>query len=163
LDPTDFVGRYLSYAEPCAANLGPEGALLCHVLYAWATSYGVDEYGRLDIPEGGGELMRNLSLLDPGKDEVKREADRQARFAKMRVAVDIILQEIDACGILRKPTWDGVRVLLLLLPLTEGMSTYGSLQLRLTIRNLFAGRATGHVRECSLAGLYAMLIRRSRL
>jgi len=115
------VGRYLSYAEPCAANLGPEGALLCHVLYAWATSYGVDEKGRLDIPEGGGEPMRNLSLLDPGKDEVKREADRQARFAKMRVAVEIILQEIDACGILRKPTWDGVRVLLLLLPLTEGM------------------------------------------
>ena len=115
------MGRYLSYAEPCAANLGPEGALLCHVLYAWATSYGVDEKGRLDIPEGGGEPMRNLSLLDPGKDEVKREADRQARFAKMRVAVEIILQEIDACGILRKPTWDGVRVLLLLLPLTEGM------------------------------------------
>ena len=115
------MGRYLSYAEPCAANLGPEGALLCHVLYAWATSYGVDENGRLDIPEGGGEPMRNLSLLDPGKDEVKREADRQARFAKMRVAVEIILQEIDACGILRKPTWDGVRVLLLLLPLTEGM------------------------------------------
>jgi hypothetical protein len=123
LDPTDFVGRYLSYAQPCAANLGPEGALLCHVLYAWAVSYGVDEHGQLDIPEGGGEPMGNISLLDPGKDEVKREADRQARFAKMRVAVDIILQEIDACGILRKPTWDGVRVLLLLLPLTEGMST----------------------------------------
>jgi hypothetical protein len=96
LDPTDFVGRYLSYAQPCAANLGPEGALLCHVLYAWATSYGVDEHGQLDVPEGGGEPMGNISLLDPGKDEVKREADRQARFAKMRIAVDIILREIEA-------------------------------------------------------------------
>jgi hypothetical protein len=66
--------------------------------------------------------MHSLSLLEPGKIEVKREADRQARFEKMKVAVDVILEEIDACGILRKPTWDGVRVLLLLLPLTEGES-----------------------------------------
>lgn len=83
----------------------------------------MDEYGQLDIPEGGDSPMSNLSLLDPGKDEVKREGDRQARFEKMKVAVDIILTEIDACGILRKPTWDGVRVLLLLLPLTEGEPT----------------------------------------
>jgi hypothetical protein len=145
LDPTDFVGRYLSYAQPCAANLGPEGALLCHVLYAWATSYGVDEHGQLDIPEGGGEPMGSISLLDPGKDEVKREADRQARFAKMRVAVDIILQEIDACGILRKPTWDGVRVLLLLLPLTEGVLHCGLLACKLTIRDLQPCRAIGNV------------------
>jgi hypothetical protein len=163
LDPTDFVGRYLSYAQPCAANLGPEGALLCHVLYAWATSYGVDEHGQLDIPEGGSEPMGSISLLDPGKDEVKREADRQARFAKMRVAVNIILQEIDACGILRKPTWDGVRVLLLLLPLTEGLSPCGLSTLRLTNRNLFTSRAISHVRECAIASLYALLLRRCRL
>jgi hypothetical protein len=105
--------------------------------------------------------MGNVSLLDPGKDEVKREADRQARFAKMRIAVDIILREIDACGILRKPTWDGVRVLLLLLPLTEGVSTCGLLPLRLTNRNLFTCRATCDVRECIITGLYAMLLRRS--
>lgn len=122
LDPTDFVARYLSYANPCAANLGPEGAILCHVLYAWAVSYGVDEHGRLDVPEGGGTSGSPISLLEPGKDEIKREEDRQARFAKMRTAVEVILQEIDTCGILRKPTWDGVRVLLLLLPLTEGVS-----------------------------------------
>ena len=40
----------------------------------------------------------------------------------MKTAIDVILDEIDACGILRKPTWDGVRALLLLLPLTEGTS-----------------------------------------
>ncbi|TFK55186.1 hypothetical protein OE88DRAFT_1780189 [Heliocybe sulcata] len=32
-----------------------------------------------------------------------------------------ILRLIDVCGILRKPTWDGVRVLLLVLPLTADM------------------------------------------
>ena len=63
LDPKDFVNRYLSFAEPCAANLGPEGAMLCHVLYAWAVSYGVDEHGRLDIPEGGGTSGSPISLL----------------------------------------------------------------------------------------------------
>jgi hypothetical protein len=120
LDPTDFVARYLSFDEPRAANLGQEGAILCHVLYAWAVSYGVDEYGQLDVPEGGDTSGSPISLLDPGKDEIKRENDRQARFKIMKAAVEIILDEIDACGILRKPTWDGVRVLLLLLPLTEG-------------------------------------------
>jgi hypothetical protein len=34
--------------------MGPEGAILCHVLYAWAVSYGVDEQGQLDVPDGGG-------------------------------------------------------------------------------------------------------------
>lgn len=121
LDPTDFVARYLSYGDPRAANLGPEGAILCHVLYAWAVSYGVNEYGQLDVPEGGGTSGTPISLLDPGKDEIKREEDRQTRFKKMRIAVEVVLEEIDGCGILRKPTWDGVRVLLLLLPLTEGM------------------------------------------
>jgi hypothetical protein len=80
----------------------------------------VNEYGQLDVPEGGGDPINGISLLEPGQNETKREQDRQTRFEKMRVAVDVILEEIDACGILRKPTWDGVRVLLLLLPLTEG-------------------------------------------
>jgi hypothetical protein len=31
-----------------------------------------------------------------------------------------ILGLIDKHGLLRKPTWDGVRVLLLIMPLTEG-------------------------------------------
>lgn len=102
--------------------MGPEGAIMCHVLYAWATSYGVDERGVLDVPEGGAVAGLPTSLLEPNQDELKRESDRQVRWAKMRPTVQFILDEIDACGIMRKPTWDGVRVLLLLLPLTEGMS-----------------------------------------
>jgi hypothetical protein len=157
LDPADFVGRYLSFSEPCAANLGPEGALLCHVLYAWATSYGVDELGQLDIPDGGGEPLTGISLLEPGLAEVKREQDRQTRFNKMRSAVEVILDEIDACGILRKPTWDGVRVLLLLLPLTEGESCNDTVA---DFRHLITCRAIGHVRKCIVPSVYAMLSRR---
>lgn len=103
--------------------MGAEGAVLCHVIYAWAVSYGVDEHGRLDVPEGGGEPLGVLSVAGTSENELRREADRQRRMAKTRSAVQIILNEIDEIGILRKPTWDGVRVLLLILPLTEGVST----------------------------------------
>jgi hypothetical protein len=100
--------------------MGPEGAILCHVLYAWALSYGVDENGQLDIPEGGGSPLGPLSLVAPGENEMRREGDRQRRFSRMKSVVELVLREIDECGIMRKPTWDGVRSLLLILPLTEG-------------------------------------------
>lgn len=103
--------------------MGPEGAVLCHVLYAWALSYGVDHRGELDIPEGGGESLGVLSVVSPGPNEMRREADRQTRFEQMRKVIEIALREIDEIGIMRKPTWDGVRVLLLILPLTEGIAS----------------------------------------
>ncbi|WWC89458.1 uncharacterized protein L201_004382 [Kwoniella dendrophila CBS 6074] len=123
LDPQNFVGRYLSNPDPSAAAMGPEGAILCHVLYAWAVSYGVDEYGKLDVPEGGGPALDEVSLLGPGDIEMKRENDRQRRKEKMRQVIEFILKEIDEHGLMRKPTWDGVRVLLLVLPLTDGISS----------------------------------------
>lgn len=117
----------------------------------------MDEHGQLDIPEGGGETMTGISLLEPGLAEVKREQDRQTRFDKMRLAVEVILDEIDAAGILRKPTWDGVRVLLLLLPLTEGESTGDDFADR---RHLFTGGAIGHVRKRSIPSIHAVFLRR---
>nr|XP_018263170.1 uncharacterized protein I303_04663 [Kwoniella dejecticola CBS 10117]OBR85328.1 hypothetical protein I303_04663 [Kwoniella dejecticola CBS 10117] len=123
LDPQNFIGRYLSNPNPTAAAMGPEGACLCHVLYAWAVSYGVDEYGKLDIPEGGGTPLEDISLLGPGDFEMRRETDRQKRRERMRSVAEVILREIDECGIMRKPTWDGVRVLLLVLPLTDGIAS----------------------------------------
>ena len=101
--------------------MGPEGAILCHVLYAWAVSYGVDENGELDVPEGGEVIDERVDLKVLGERERKREADRQKRRSKLKGLLEIILKEIDDFGILRKPSWDGVRSLLLVLPLTEGM------------------------------------------
>ena len=122
LDPSDFVQRYLSASPPNAAAMGPEGALLCHVLVAWAASYGVDERGRLDVPDGGGPSLAGVSLSGVSDAERQREADRQRRWSKMRSVVEVVLREIDDSGVLRRPTWDGVRALLLILPLTEGES-----------------------------------------
>ena len=120
LDRSDFLGRYFSSPEPCAAAMGPEGAVLCHVLYAWAVSYGVDEHGQLDVPEGGDAPDGPIDLATVGEGEMKREADRQRRKARLMLVLEVILREIDKNGIMRKPSWDGVRVLLLVLPLTEG-------------------------------------------
>ncbi|KAK8864304.1 hypothetical protein IAR55_001551 [Kwoniella newhampshirensis] len=123
IDPVNFIERYLSCTIPCAAAMGPEGAILCHVLYAWAVSYGVDENGLLDVPEGGGAPLDDVNLLGPSESETIREGDRQRRMEKMRYVIEVVLREIDECGVLRRPTWDGVRVLLTVLPLTEGIST----------------------------------------
>ena len=120
LDPVEFVGRYLSASPPSAAAMGPEGAVLCHVLYAWATSYGVDEYGELDVPEGGNASDTPISLMEPNEGEAKREADRQRRRVKLIAVLTEVLKEVDEAGIMRKPSWDGVRALLLILPLTDG-------------------------------------------
>jgi hypothetical protein len=100
--------------------MGAEGAILCHVLYAWAVSYGVDEYGQLDVVEGGGVEYEPVDMFVPGASEQKREGDRRRRMEKMSAVVRVILKEIDEGGVMRKPTWDGVRCLLLVLPLTEG-------------------------------------------
>ena len=113
--------------------MGAEGAVLCHVLYAWAISYGVDEYGRLDIEENpssagtpNSQLTGRLTTIDlsmPGAWEVQKERERQSRKQRLAEVVGVVLSEIDACGMMRRPTWDGVRVLLLILPLTEAFST----------------------------------------
>ena len=98
--------------------MGREGAVLCHCLYAWAVSYGVDETGQLDVPEG--TPLGPVSLASSGDSEAQRQAERQRRMEKTHRVVRTILREIDEYGILRRPSWDGVRVLLLIIPLTEG-------------------------------------------
>lgn len=118
LDSHEFVARYLSKPIPCAAAMGAEGSVLCHVLYAWAVSYGVDERGALDVPEGGEPLP--INILAPSDAELARDKDRLGRMDKMNRIIRTILREIDEHGLMRRPTWDGVRALLLINPLTEG-------------------------------------------
>nr|ODN88362.1 hypothetical protein L203_02975 [Cryptococcus depauperatus CBS 7841] len=109
IDPHDFIAKYLSQKMPTAAAMGAEGSILCHILYAWAVSYGVDENGHLDVPEGGGEPLQGISMYSAGEVESRREADRVRRKEEMKVVLDIILKEIDDCGILRKPSWDEIQ------------------------------------------------------
>jgi len=119
LDPVEFVNRYFSASVPCASAMGTQGAILRHVLYAWALSYGVNEKGQLDLQEGGEAPDGPTDLAVCGPGEIKREGDRQMRKEKLKEALEVILKEIDEGGICREPSWDGVRSLLLILPLTE--------------------------------------------
>lgn len=105
---------------PCAAAMGPEGAVLVHCLYAWGLSFGVDERGQLDVPDGGSEPIGMIQLHAASDSEQRRQQERQRRTEKMARAVRIILKEIDDCGMMRRPSWDGVRCLLLIVPLSEG-------------------------------------------
>lgn len=69
-------------------------------LVTWAASYGVDQFGK-EEPRGGPESI-------------------QRRREQTNEMVRELLQLIDIHGLPRKPSWDGVRVLLLVMPLTEG-------------------------------------------
>ena len=52
--------------------------------------------------------------------------ERLRRKQKTDSMVREILELIDSHGMLRKPSWDGVRALLLLLPLLEGKQDHQS-------------------------------------
>lgn len=68
----------------------------------WAASYGVDHRGNEDPWDGPQGI--------------------QYRKQRTNAMMQELLYLIDIHGILRKPSWDGVRVLLLAMPLTEGAS-----------------------------------------
>jgi hypothetical protein len=100
LDHAEFTSRFLKAQQGDAKALGPLGELIAKVLVIWAASYGVDERG-IELPPDGIEGVK-------------------MRRKKCKEMVKELLALIDAYAILRKPSWDGVRVLLLTIPLTEG-------------------------------------------
>lgn len=71
-------------------------------LVVWATTFGVNEFG----------------VEDPGENAV----DIRQRKENINDMLQELLYLIDLHGILRKTSWDGVKLLLLLLPLTQGAS-----------------------------------------
>ncbi|KZS99138.1 hypothetical protein SISNIDRAFT_492392 [Sistotremastrum niveocremeum HHB9708] len=103
IEPAEFSARYLDHLAGNTSALGEPGLIIGHLLYVWAASYGIDESGH-EAPHGGPEGLKNRKALC---NEMLKE----------------ILHLIDIHGILRKPTWDGVRVLLLVMPLTEDVQS----------------------------------------
>lgn len=75
------------------------------LLAVWAASFGVDEHGMDESQSRDGPSLR----------------DRKQIVSEM---VRELLILFDIHGVMRKPSWDGVRALLLLLPLTEGMFSF---------------------------------------
>ncbi|KAH9039040.1 hypothetical protein EDB84DRAFT_1478375 [Lactarius hengduanensis] len=99
IDPSEFCARFFEFSKGNYNALGVPGQLIATLLAVWAASFGVNEYGIEELHHGEA-VIRN-----------RREATNEMVLE--------MLQLIDVHGILRKPTWDGVRALHLLLPLTQ--------------------------------------------
>ena len=109
LDAVEFPARYLAHCEG-AKLLGNEAQLISMLLVVWAVSFGLNERG---IAQGQDESATSAEIQGPG-------AKRRQRKTKTEALLHDIMEQIDFYGVLRRPTLDGVRVLLLLLPLLEG-------------------------------------------
>lgn len=100
IDPSEFCARFFEFSKGNCNALGIPGQLITMLLAVWAASFGVNEYGI--------EELHHSEAVICNRREVTNEMVRE------------MLHLIDIHGILRKPTWDGVRALHLLLPLTQG-------------------------------------------
>jgi hypothetical protein len=91
-------------------------------LVVWASSFGIDENGQSLDP-----LEDHIYQYQEHKVDIHDQFDTDAS-AKLRTErrtrtnemVKEMLYLIDVHGILRKPSWDGVRILLMILPLAQG-------------------------------------------
>ncbi|KIP09099.1 hypothetical protein PHLGIDRAFT_126553 [Phlebiopsis gigantea 11061_1 CR5-6] len=99
LEPIEYRDRYIQFIKGNADALQVPGQLIAMALAVWAASYGVNEYG--------------------GQDHQEHPADVRQRKEAINEMLQEILYLVDMHGILRKASWDGVRLLLLLLPLTQ--------------------------------------------
>ncbi|CCM06228.1 uncharacterized protein FIBRA_08474 [Fibroporia radiculosa] len=99
LEPLEFCNRYYEFCKGNRDVLQAPGQLIALILVVWATSFGVNEFGVEELYDG------QLNL--------RRWRDR------VNEMVQEILYLIDIHSVLRKPSWDGVRALLLVLPLTQ--------------------------------------------
>ncbi|KAI0831185.1 hypothetical protein BC628DRAFT_1311765 [Trametes gibbosa] len=100
LEPTEYSARFSDWFNGISDTLQIPGQLIALVLAVWAASYGIDEGGE-EGPESSAE-------------------ERKGHLHEMLVE---LLYLIDVHGLLRKPSWDGVRVLLLAMPLVEEFQT----------------------------------------
>jgi hypothetical protein len=127
LDAIEFPARYVAHCKG-GKLLGNEGQLISLLLVVWAVSFGLNERG---IVEGEDESPVLAESQGPG-------AKRRQRKAQTETLLYEIMEQIDFYGVLRRPTLDGVRVLLLLLPLLEGKSSSSGLCLPSSLRFLDA-------------------------
>jgi hypothetical protein len=96
VDVDRLSARYLSLDQ---STRTPELELCAASLAMWAASFGIDPAGHL------------LPMDDVGRPE---------RQGELNGMVKRLLQSMDGLSIMRKPTFDGMSALLLLLPMTRG-------------------------------------------
>lgn len=107
--------------------MGHEGGLIAMLLVVWAASFGLDERGLPPDNHTGTEdsgftgTNDDNDTTDPRKlKDVSQEAKWRERKDKTDAMLREVLELIDFHGVMRRPTLDGVRALLLILPLLEG-------------------------------------------
>ncbi|RXW24917.1 hypothetical protein EST38_g972 [Candolleomyces aberdarensis] len=126
LDATEFSARFLSHSQG-ERPFGREATLVSMLLVVWAFTFGLNERGlplyddahpkEQSRPSSSG----SNSAIDQSLDiNISSEHQRhQESREKIGVMVQQVLELIDIHGILRRPSFDGLRALLLLLPLLE--------------------------------------------
>ena len=97
------------------------------LLVVWAASFGLNECGLPEIdqdtpPHEEASVNQPSHLNNIPNTQQRPSISRQRKGRKVKVDAMLreILELIDFHGVMRRPTWDGVRVLLLVLPLMEG-------------------------------------------
>ncbi|TFK76606.1 hypothetical protein BDN72DRAFT_831189 [Pluteus cervinus] len=130
LDSDEFPARYYAHIKD-SHPLGVIGNLLAMILVIWAASFGFNERGQPESNESGlpnddsapdASHDRRSSHSPPAEDGSGRAPSRRVRKERTDAMVRELLELVDFYGVLRKPTWDGVRLLLLLIPLVEDIS-----------------------------------------
>ncbi|KAJ7443856.1 hypothetical protein FB451DRAFT_1149544 [Mycena latifolia] len=135
LDSTELPDRFFAHTKG-TQYLVNEGKILMLVLLVWAASFGIDEYG---LPEN---------------DELSTVGERKHKIEEM---IHEVLVLIDSHAIMRKPTWDGMRVLLLILPLLENVSDLSPIDYRCMYEATLSQIAT-----CALSDQRSMAFGSSR-
>jgi len=130
LDPAEFPSRFYAHNKD-TQSLGHEGGLIAMLLVVWAASFGLDERGlpfdnhlNADTPplthmKSEGDALDNHKFKD-GFQDMKWREKRDKTDSMLRE----VLELIDFHGVMRRPTLDGVRALLLILPLLEGSNFF---------------------------------------
>ncbi|KAH7889892.1 hypothetical protein F5I97DRAFT_606993 [Phlebopus sp. FC_14] len=122
LEPTEFMARYIAHVKGITP-LNIEGQMLAMLLVAWAASFGVNEYGVEEDNQPTSPDSSTGPKLSPDADNELSDPGLRVRSLRTEAMTREILGLVDMHGILRRPSWDGVRVLLLLYPLTVGIQS----------------------------------------
>ncbi|KAJ3774794.1 hypothetical protein EV361DRAFT_877488 [Lentinula raphanica] len=138
LDTAELSTRCIAHAKG-THTLGYEGSLLAMVLVVWAASFGLDERGipfdgsrNFSSGESGSNASRSTSRrgsMDMSTARTKADerdssvvddiSTRRGRKERTEAMLREVLELVDIHAVMRRPTWDGVRILLLILPLLE--------------------------------------------
>lgn len=122
IEPTEFTSRYFAHMKG-TSTLSIEGQMIAMLLVTWAASFGVNEYGVEEEVEPQSPTIPDRPKFSPDGDDDFSDPNLGPRTHRVETMIREVLHLIDIHALLRRPTWDGVRVLLLILPLTQGIQS----------------------------------------